>query len=112
MPIPKDTWARMNFSAPGRTSKDFELSEPIIMEESDRKAIADARQYFDEFNQACSFTENHVMAFIRLEGINYPYNSLQSSELEAKMKKGHCLHYTKAGILALALDEKLKEMTR
>ena len=102
--------SRLNYGAPGRKSDSFGISEPPIDEKTDKEAINKARKYFDEFNNACSISSRHVLAFIHHDGTNYPFNELHSEELKSRMAAGHCLHYTASGILALELDKKLESL--
>ena len=101
---------RLNYGAPGRNPDSFGLSEPPIDEKTDTAAINKARKYFDEFNNACSISSRHVLAFIHHDGTNIPFTDLKNEELKARMAAGHCLHYTAAGILALELDKKLEHL--
>jgi len=101
---------RLNYGAPGRNPDNLGMYGVGSDEKTDTEAINKARKYFDEFNNACSISSRHVLAFIHHDGINYPFSELHSEELKDRMAAGHCLHYTAAGILALELDKKLEHL--
>ena len=106
----KNTWPRMSFFTPGTKISNFERPEVGEISKEEKKAISLARKYFDEFNSSCKNESKHVLAFIRSGETNIPFTEFKGEELKARMAVGQCLHYTAAGILAVQLEEKLREI--
>lgn len=108
MTTPWKTKQRLKYNGREIVGAKFDLFDREIDGKNDREAVNKARKYFDEFNGACSISSRHVLAFIHHDGTNYPFTQLNTEQQSERMLTGQVLHYTKAGILALALEEKLE----
>lgn len=110
MPTPWKTKQQLKYSVRAERDAKLDFSDVDLDLKVQKEAVNKARKYFDEFNSACSISSRHVLAFIHHDGTNIPFQHLNSQEQIDRMSAGQCLHYTKAGILALVLHEELDEV--